>query len=384
MWSNIHYICSQVREVGFYPTSNSGTSQSERVKLKIILERACYKGSLTEFYQSFPFGTMLQHSQSQTQSVKKHSTLGKEYPVNSPSVAGSRRNLARTFHAQEKAQESTERSRPCGHTWQESLVRYDLATSSWKTHQCLWEEDLPESSVILPKWGLMTASGELYQRETPVHRTKGTESGLKQNWPTCQARDWKGSSGRSLKGTECDLPTAVKKWSTPTCADAGAGAVLNETTDIRRNKNGSLRKYSNNGVGGSLGLARQVAMESFPTPTANEDAAGTPKGNMQKMLGNDPRVRGVTSDEWNKGALNPDWVEWLMGWPIGWSDLEPISKESFNEWLSQSESEWWSNEKGIPRVTKRKQYRVPRLKAIGNGQVPACASLAWKTLTENT
>jgi DNA (cytosine-5)-methyltransferase 1 len=24
------------------------------------------------------------------------------------------------------------------------------------------------------------------------------------------------------------------------------------------------------------------------------------------------------------GALNPTWVEWLMGWPLGWTDLEPL------------------------------------------------------------
>ena len=23
------------------------------------------------------------------------------------------------------------------------------------------------------------------------------------------------------------------------------------------------------------------------------------------------------------GALNPTWVEWLMGFPLGWTDLEP-------------------------------------------------------------
>lgn len=35
-------------------------------------------------------------------------------------------------------------------------------------------------------------------------------------WPTAQARDWKGSSGRSLKGNEIDLPTAIKKASIKT------------------------------------------------------------------------------------------------------------------------------------------------------------------------
>ncbi len=60
----------------------------------------------------------------------------------------------------------------------------------------------------------------------------------------------------------------------------------------------------------------------WPTPTANEDAAGTPNGKMQKMLGNDPEVRGVSPEEWKRGALNPTWVEWLMGYPEGWTELE--------------------------------------------------------------
>ena len=27
------------------------------------------------------------------------------------------------------------------------------------------------------------------------------------------------------------------------------------------------------------------------------------------------------------GPLNPDWVEWLMGWPIGWTDLKPLAMD---------------------------------------------------------
>jgi len=27
------------------------------------------------------------------------------------------------------------------------------------------------------------------------------------------------------------------------------------------------------------------------------------------------------------GPLNPDWVEWLMGWPIGWTDLKPLETD---------------------------------------------------------
>ncbi|MGB1917900.1 MAG: hypothetical protein ACPHO0_09550, partial [Luminiphilus sp.] len=60
----------------------------------------------------------------------------------------------------------------------------------------------------------------------------------------------------------------------------------------------------------------------FPTPTANEDAAGTPNGKMQKMLGNHPAVRGTTKEEWASGTLNPTWVEWLMGYPKEWTELK--------------------------------------------------------------
>ena len=55
----------------------------------------------------------------------------------------------------------------------------------------------------------------------------------------------------------------------------------------------------------------------WPTPTANEDAAGRPGTKMQKMLGNHPEVRKPITG----GTLNPTWVEWLMGYPSGWTDL---------------------------------------------------------------
>jgi hypothetical protein len=35
------------------------------------------------------------------------------------------------------------------------------------------------------------------------------------------------------------------------------------------------------------------------------------------------------------GTLNPPWVEWLMGWPIGWTDLKPLAMDKFLEWQHQ-------------------------------------------------
>jgi hypothetical protein len=65
-----------------------------------------------------------------------------------------------------------------------------------------------------------------------------------------------------------------------------------------------------------------MVVRLWPTPTANEDAAGRPTGKMQAMLGNHPAIRGTTEAEWASGSLNPTWVEWLMGFPLGHTDLE--------------------------------------------------------------
>ena len=33
------------------------------------------------------------------------------------------------------------------------------------------------------------------------------------------------------------------------------------------------------------------------------------------------------------GQLAPKFSEWLMGWPIGWTDLKPLGMDKFQQWL---------------------------------------------------
>jgi hypothetical protein len=35
------------------------------------------------------------------------------------------------------------------------------------------------------------------------------------------------------------------------------------------------------------------------------------------------------------GPLNADWTEWLMGWPIEWTDLRPLAMDRFRSWRQQ-------------------------------------------------
>ena len=42
-------------------------------------------------------------------------------------------------------------------------------------------------------------------------------------------------------------------------------------------------------------------------------------------LGSEPLITQVAQAEGaTDGVLNPVWVEWLMGWPLGWTDLKPL------------------------------------------------------------
>ena len=96
---------------------------------------------------------------------------------------------ARTLALRGGGQALMENEAVCGGKWPESSVRYDPSSCLWKTAHCLWDEDLPWSSVTLPRWG-MTRSGSVFQHPTAVRPISGTASGF---WPTPTATDWKGS-----------------------------------------------------------------------------------------------------------------------------------------------------------------------------------------------
>jgi len=117
--------------------------------------------------------------------------------------------------------------------------------------------------------------------------------------------------------------------------------------------------------------------KTMPTPVSSEVRQGVQvrrKGTKGKQ---ESLTTVATSCE---GSLNPDWVEWLMNWPIGWTSLEPIG-DVFDDWLIATHLRIWHHvEPDIPRTAKNVPNRGARLKAIGNGQVPLAAYLAWVLL----
>lgn len=66
-------------------------------------------------------------------------------------------------------------------------MRYDLASSSWRTSEATSLWDLEMSSPTFPEWG-MTHGGELYELPTPALPTAAPASS---SLPTTTARDYR-------------------------------------------------------------------------------------------------------------------------------------------------------------------------------------------------
>lgn len=94
-------------------------------------------------------------------------------------------------------------------------------------------------------------------------------------------------------------------WPTPTKADADGGS-------------------GSDGREGGLNLRTAVHRQIFPTPTVNDSKNDNPPS---QALRNTPPLNVVVG-----GQMNPMWVEWLMGWPLGWTDLHVSAMDRFRQW----------------------------------------------------
>jgi hypothetical protein len=76
--------------------------------------------------------------------------------------------------------------------------------------------------------------------------------------------------------------------------------------------------------------------EFLPTPTRSDARnKGSPSMLLRKYIPLSCRVR-ILEDGWfdaSGGRTNPEFVEWLMAWPIAWTDLKPLATDRLHTWL---------------------------------------------------
>ena len=186
---------------------------------------------------------------------------------------------AKTSQLQEKVSESMGKEVGCGEKWRGSFTKYDPDSSMWRTHQCSLLGDLEPFSETWPQWGLMR-NGECWEQTTLERTIRGTGYGSGQNWPTPNAWDGK-------RGPRSEENLRTKKHQ------------INLITAVKQAEREKL----------------------LPTPNARDWKDGKTAGNRKSPgLG----VVAHQLDTQVGGQLNPTWVEWLMGWPLGWSELKPL------------------------------------------------------------
>jgi DNA (cytosine-5)-methyltransferase 1 len=77
--------------------------------------------------------------------------------------------------------------------------------------------------------------------------------------------------------------------------------------------------HNRKGASATSGDGLATAVKKWPTPTAGADCLGAFGGSNARAV-----MRTLVSESELYGPLNPTWVEWLMGWPLGWTDLKPL------------------------------------------------------------
>lgn len=170
----------------------------------------------------------------------------------------------------------TEKDQDFGLSSSESLAKLDPSGCWLKTQPTSEPRVLDEFSKTWPASGMMLHGG-CYRRKTVEPITSGSECGL--------------------------LPA-------PLASDG---------------------KFAGHSVLKRLQSKRQISLshfvQMFPTPTAhNAKEGGYPaEGNR-----NTPTLGWVVG-----GKINPQFTEWMMGWPIGWTDLKPLEMGKFQSWQQQ-------------------------------------------------
>ena len=183
-------------------------------------------------------------------------------------------------------------------------------------------DGFPEYLQTWPKSGLMR-DGTVYQQVNLAHHTEEIESGL---WATPTTMDWlpqrskeallrqatttrKGRTRPSNLREQVD-PNTVKMWPTPNAREKGGG----EYQDPEKIKARMEKGYQTN-----LG----DAVKLWPTPRASKGMSMKLTKGMANLRHKKYLETEVAYQEGgNGGQLNPTWVEWLMGYPLGWTDLK--------------------------------------------------------------
>ena len=144
---------------------------------------------------------------------------------------------------------------------------------------------------------------------------------------------------RGLETVLCDLAALGfdAKWGVVSAADVGAPHLRERIWIVahanQQHRRGESQQPHNNfgetvwhefsGCRGEMADAESMRLQGGGQQMIRKDG----KSRMDQLCFN------VEYQE--TGRLNPTWVEWLMGWPQGWTESKPLETDKFQQWQQQ-------------------------------------------------
>lgn len=215
-------------------------------------------------------------------------------PCCDPSTSFAEGSRARTYPQQDEEQGSRASAVGSGASTRGSSRKSSRGSSSSRTSQCFDGEVLALSSLTFPRAGMMRR-GIAYPLPPSAPLTDVTGSSWSRGeytsldtwakratqWPTPTARDWKSGASNQHGKNARPLNEVAALWPTPTAMDAA---------------NSRRHGYTLSGHGGTT-LSDAMDFHHHQTPRT-------------------PGRRGQAQVD-----LNPEFVEVLMGFPVGWTEI---------------------------------------------------------------
>ena len=248
-----------------------------------------------------------------------HQSFVEKYTASLPDIHVSH-SVARGSEKEKKTQGTY------GHTSDSTSGQLDLFGAFSKMSEATPRWGYGESCPIWKKM-VTERSGDCSARRKQARLTNASECS---SWPTASARDHKGGyTGGRIRNGKVSMDTLDVAVQAHT-----KGGILDNWPTPRAGNPGSRKP----GTGGKI-LAEE-AKKNWPTPreTMSRDAThdrgkcnlGEVVHGIEKQLTGPPAQEKSSTSGKNHGSpkLNPNWVEQLMGLPIGWTDLGSWATES--------------------------------------------------------
>lgn len=266
----------------------------------------------------------------------------------------------------------TSRGTPTGSSQPSSRHWKGWATALRRDYSARPKPGRPINGSACSSWPTArTVAGGYTRDKGDPEKERPTLEGLSKTWTTPRASDGeKGGPNMSFGGGGTPLPTMAAHWPTPRASEAGpdfakaersnTGLALPAAAVAWPTPSAKLGDEKRGMPSQELASARMAsgrrnlddAIAAWPTPASRDYRSPNSQDSQDRRNTNSargqqlpnfvadlsrssrpvPAIPDGSKSSATRRTLNPLFVEWLMGWPIGWTACAPVEMGS-SRWL---------------------------------------------------